>query len=821
MASTPKCWCGNRALLPFSPDYLRCGKCETLVLARFPEKDPGIVSDDEHDLYGRGYFTQHLSRDYGQPGFDERVRADLPERNLFWLETLLRFTPPKGRLLELGCFHGGFVALARLAGFDAVGLELSPTVCRRARKMFGVEVLEGRIEAQDLPPSSFDAIAHFDVLEHLWDPLATLKHCGQLMSPGGFMLIQTPCYPAGVSHEQLVTKSDPFLTHLKPVEHLYLFSKRSIGRILARAGLVHQQFEPAIFAHYDMFLAASTAPLRRVSEKMRDKHLAASPGGRTLLALLDIGAKRRAAEIQFRQAHEERSILIGRLAENQNRLDSVESDRTKLNALARSQAASHAKSVASLEKQIASLNEAVRARDAKLVELDRELGKVNRIAREQAKQDSASIATLEKRVASLASEVAARDAKLAEIDADRARVNKLAREQAAASAASIAALEKQIAALNTDAAAREKRLAELDRQLADVNSTARKHLKEHDAAAAALQKKIAALEAEALKREKQLADTDTDRARVNKLAREQAAASAASIAALEKQIAALNTDATAREKKLAEVDLQLADVNATARKQLEERDAAATALQKKIAVLEADALKREKLLADTDADRTRVNTLAREQLAEHERLEAQLLSQIAELRFELEARERRLAEIDADRAKVNEIARTQEAEIARLQETIAGISAELETSRQTAIETGAALASALRSESTYRGLHSAAEGALFELERNRRQLEAQLASLETSILHADSANSELAGELGRTAEATRRLAGEREALQARAAVLSKELADSQAAAAASDERNRALAKELAELQSRRWTRLGGVLRAIPRRSKPT
>src|SRR5262249_47779567 len=86
-----KCWCGNTDLRPFSPDYLRCPVCETLVLARMPDPESLRVVDDNRDFYGRQYYESWLTDQYGYPNLTDRARTDLPERCLHWLRVLLKY----------------------------------------------------------------------------------------------------------------------------------------------------------------------------------------------------------------------------------------------------------------------------------------------------------------------------------------------------------------------------------------------------------------------------------------------------------------------------------------------------------------------------------------------------------------------------------------------------------------------------------------------------------------------------------------------------------------------------------------------------------
>ena len=149
------------------------------------------------------------------------------------------------------------MALLHWAGFDATGLELSPWVVQFARKTFGTPMLLGPVEDQQIKLASLDMIALMDVLEHLANPVGTMRHCLELLKPNGILVIQAPCLPEGRSHEDMVALSDPFLEQLKEKEHLYLFSQRSIRELFARLGAEHVVFEPAIFAYYDMFLVVS------------------------------------------------------------------------------------------------------------------------------------------------------------------------------------------------------------------------------------------------------------------------------------------------------------------------------------------------------------------------------------------------------------------------------------------------------------------------------------------------------------------------------------------------------------------------------------
>jgi SAM-dependent methyltransferase len=311
----------------FSPDYWRCPACETLVLKHLPQGDVTRVGDDEADLYSKRYYLEHLQGAYGYPDLLQRTRADLPERCLHWLRTVLKYKTPSGKALELGSAHGGFVALLRWAGFDATGLELSPWLVDYARRTFDVPMLTGPLEDQSLPAGSLDVIALMDVLEHLPDPVGTMRRCLDLLKPDGILVIQTPRYPEAMTFAEMQARQDPFLFQLKPQEHLFLFSQTALQEMFRRLGAGSVTFEPAIFAQYDMFPVVSRQPAAVQATEATEAALMASPTGRLVLALIDADAAQQPIRRRLGGVEEERNLLQHQLADLRRHFEASEVDR--------------------------------------------------------------------------------------------------------------------------------------------------------------------------------------------------------------------------------------------------------------------------------------------------------------------------------------------------------------------------------------------------------------------------------------------------------------------------------------------------------------
>jgi SAM-dependent methyltransferase len=328
----PSCWCGSSELVPFSPGYLRCERCVTLVRAQIADSDIARVVDDKAEFYGREYWFSHQERDLGCPNILVRARTDLPERCLYWLRTVLRYKQPPGRVLELGSGPGGFLAMLRWAGFDATGLEISPWVVQFIRETFQVPVLCGPVEDQQIEPASLDVIALMDVLEHLPDPFSTMRHCLGLLKADGILLIQTPCYPEGRTHEEMVAQRDRFLEMLKPADHLHLFSRRSIRDLFHWLGVKHVAFETALFAEYDMFVVVSrVSPVSHGPVEI-ETALSARPAGRMIQALLDLDVDRSDLRRRYAESEADRAARLQALEAQGRRLGEVEGERNGLRA---------------------------------------------------------------------------------------------------------------------------------------------------------------------------------------------------------------------------------------------------------------------------------------------------------------------------------------------------------------------------------------------------------------------------------------------------------------------------------------------------------
>lgn len=127
-------------------------------------------------------------------------------------------------LLDIGCGDGSLPALAQQRGLRVAGTELA---CEAARAR-GLDV---RPALADFSAERFGVITLWHSLEHMSDPVATLREARALLHPGGFVLIAVPdarCLAARLFGRHWL--------HLDVPRHLHHFSRSSLILALESAG---------------------------------------------------------------------------------------------------------------------------------------------------------------------------------------------------------------------------------------------------------------------------------------------------------------------------------------------------------------------------------------------------------------------------------------------------------------------------------------------------------------------------------------------------------------------------------------------------------
>jgi SAM-dependent methyltransferase len=112
-------------------------------------------------------------------------------------------------------------------------------VAAHARKRLLVPVLPSTLDECAFPSGSFDIVSLLGVLEHLHEPLATLRQVRQLLSRDGVVAVYVPNYhylrlkDAGIA--AWIRRGQA--SCLAPEEHLFHFTPRLLEQLLRESGL--------------------------------------------------------------------------------------------------------------------------------------------------------------------------------------------------------------------------------------------------------------------------------------------------------------------------------------------------------------------------------------------------------------------------------------------------------------------------------------------------------------------------------------------------------------------------------------------------------
>lgn len=206
-------------------DMVRCGGCGCVYVG----EDPAGIDFDA--LYGQAYYTGGSDAVFADYVGQEAARRAHARRKL----AMLRHLPPRvarqGRLLDVGCAAGFFLAEAR-AHYGVQGVELSAWSSAYARDRLQLPIFTGTLQQAALPADHFDVVTLWDVIEHVPDPVPLLTEAARVLKPGGRLVLTTGDWGSAYAQRQ---GADWHL--MTPPWHLTMFSRASLARAAERAGL--------------------------------------------------------------------------------------------------------------------------------------------------------------------------------------------------------------------------------------------------------------------------------------------------------------------------------------------------------------------------------------------------------------------------------------------------------------------------------------------------------------------------------------------------------------------------------------------------------
>lgn len=230
--------CGNETPSPYlekeGHTILHCRGCGLKYLDLVPGEQ------ELEELYSQDYFVNvDSNHGYGDYFAGERhLKINFRKR-----AGIIEKYADGGDILDIGCGPGFFLEVLS-DKWRGVGMELSAFAYGAAVERNN-NVIHGLFDPARFEKESFDAVTLWNMLEHFNDPLEALMDINSIMKPGGVVGIYT------CNVESLFARICGRYWHLFIIpEHLYYFSRHTLGRMLDEAGfeVLHSHSEYLYFS---------------------------------------------------------------------------------------------------------------------------------------------------------------------------------------------------------------------------------------------------------------------------------------------------------------------------------------------------------------------------------------------------------------------------------------------------------------------------------------------------------------------------------------------------------------------------------------------
>ena len=207
--------------------YYRCCFCYAIFQHPLPTLEEMI--NYANTEYSSGMYKEYLSaNEIKSETFSYRL-----EKVLEIYRQNNKSVPSNLRIFDVGCSNGRFIEIAMKKGFEAWGLEFSESAIAAAPPSVRSRIYQGDAnEISKLNIGKFDIITGFDIIEHVFDPVAFLKNLRQLATKNSVFVFATP--DASSPIRSLMGKN---WSMLQPYQHTVLLSRKSVSQLLSMAEL--------------------------------------------------------------------------------------------------------------------------------------------------------------------------------------------------------------------------------------------------------------------------------------------------------------------------------------------------------------------------------------------------------------------------------------------------------------------------------------------------------------------------------------------------------------------------------------------------------
>ncbi len=231
MVACPFCGSKDAEKYSFAADIVKCRICDTVYLRT-------RLTRQSLDAMYQSYAEEgsHMAT---PQSYDEIIKN--PLRREWFLNEMLEYIDPKGKLLDIGCGWGAFLHLAKDKGFDVMGIEITQKTADYAIKELDLEVYNIPFSELDFEPNSFTAVTMIHTLEHLPNAKSNIDKVFDILQEGGLF---AGIVPNIGSYAYSHLKED--WEWIDPYHHIIHFTPDVLKKHLLNAGFTIEKIYTAI-----------------------------------------------------------------------------------------------------------------------------------------------------------------------------------------------------------------------------------------------------------------------------------------------------------------------------------------------------------------------------------------------------------------------------------------------------------------------------------------------------------------------------------------------------------------------------------------------
>ena len=222
--------------------WVRCNQCTLL------RSDP-VLDVDLEKLYVESTFDYSTEVDGLKKTYFNLVKKALGGKNF------------KKSIFEVGGGNGFFLEAAKDGGFaNVAGVEPSTEAINAARADIKPHMIASMMKAGVLADNSFEVGTMFHTLDHLTDPVSTLKVCADALQKGGVFVVAI--HNERSWSARLMGERSPIID----VEHTHLYTRKSGEALFKKIGFIDVR-SGAYNNHYSLAYILHLIPISRTFRK--------------------------------------------------------------------------------------------------------------------------------------------------------------------------------------------------------------------------------------------------------------------------------------------------------------------------------------------------------------------------------------------------------------------------------------------------------------------------------------------------------------------------------------------------------------------------